>query len=375
MTAFLFCPNPACMYHEKAPSHSWYSHFGSYHTLAFGEVKRFICSSCGKTFSPQTFSTHYYAKKLLTLETILERHCASQSGRAIGRALGISSTTVQNRLDRLARQAIALHASLRSLADPHEAVCVDGFVSFDRSQFFPNEITISITQKSRFILELSHASHRRSGSMSPLQRRRAHELYTLWKPERNSVSRTFRDILDTLAVERPPSPENPLILITDEKSDYSRALEKHPLFMAQDTSHRVAHITVNSHLPRIWSNPLFASNYLDRELRKDLANHHRETTCFTRNVANGLSRLACYIVQHNYRKKFLIKASVSDMRVHADVAGIDSARLCSALENFFSDRVFLSKCVLSRAMERIWKKEAATPGKTESEYLPAFALA
>jgi transposase-like protein len=375
MATFPFCPNPTCPCHETPPSSLWYSRFGTYHTLAFGTVTRFICVACGKTFSSQTFSTHYYAKKLIDLKAILERHCASQSGRAIARALGLSSATVQNRLDRLARQSVALHSSLRPLADPHEAVSVDGFVSFDRSQFFPNELTISITHNSRFILELSHASHRRSGSMTPLQRRRAHELYAPWKPEKNAVGRTFRDILDQLASDRPPSPLHPLILITDEKPDYSRVLEKHPLFTRQDETHRVAHLTVNSHLPRTWLNPLFASNYLDREVRKDLANHHRESTCFTRNVANGLSRIACYIVHHNYMKKYLIKAAVSDTTVHAEAAGIARETLRGALEDFFTRRVFLSKCVLSQAMERIWKKKAGTPGKLKAEYLPRFALA
>ena len=39
----------------------------------------------------------------------------------------------------------------------------------------------------------------------------------------------FRDILDSLAAERPPSPSSPLVLITDDKPDYSRVLDRHPL--------------------------------------------------------------------------------------------------------------------------------------------------
>ena len=375
MDAFSFCPNPNCALHASAPLHDrWYQYHGSYWTQAFGTVPRFKCRWCGRTFSLQTFSTHYYAKKKVDLDILFERHAASQSGRAIGRALGLSTGSVQNRLDRLARQALSLHARLRPLATPHEAVCVDGFVSFDVSQYFPNELTFSITADSRFILELSHTSRRRSGTMTPSQRQRARDLYARWKPEPGGIARTFRDILDALALERPPSPSHPLVLITDDKPDYVRALDRHPLFRSQDEAHRVAHRTVNSKLPRTWLNPLFASNYLDRELRKDQANHHRESTCFSRNVANSLSRLACYIAEHNYFKKFLIKGSVSDDRVHADVAGIPSSLRKEAMEGFFFDRAFLSRCRLSPPMRRIWRKADPTPGKQKAPYLPAFAL-
>ena len=82
------------------------------------------------------------------------------------------------------------------------------------------------------------------------------------------------------------------------------------------------HMTVNSKLPRTVFNPLFPSNYVDRELRKDQAAHRRETTCFGRNVANGLARMACYLGWHNYSKRYLIKARVHDRRTHAAAAGI-----------------------------------------------------
>ncbi len=374
MEGFPFCPNPDCLFHDKAPEHSWFYRYGSYVTQAFGTISRFRCSSCGTTFSQQTFSTHYYAKKLVDLAAVFERQCEAQSERAIARSLGLSCASVQNRLDRLARQALALHASLRPLANPHEDVCVDGFVSFDVSQFFPNELTFSITSNSRFILDLSHASRRRSGPMTHSQRRRASALYAQWKPEPRAIARTFRDILDSLAGDRPPSPLHPLVIISDEKPAYQQVLIRHSLFRSQDEAHRIVHRTVNSRLPRTWNNPLFASNYLDRELRKDSANHHRESTCFTRNVANGLSRLACYIAWHNYHKRYLIKARVIDARVHAEAAGIPQPVIRAAVKNLFTSRAFFSKIRLSNPMKRIWRKEFRTPGRTGKDYLPAYAL-
>jgi transposase-like protein len=369
-----FCPNPLCENHLEPLSPSWYFRNGTHKTKTFGSVPRFLCRSCGKTFSTQTFSIDYYAKKVVDYRDLLTRHAHAESVRALGRGMHLSCGSVLNRFDRLSRQAVALHAELRPLALAREDTCADGFVSFDVSQFFPNEITLSITASSRFILDLSHATRKRSGSMTPAQKARADELYAKAVFERGAVSRSFADILSSLARERPPAPHRPLVLITDEKKEYEQALHRSALWREQDEEHRVAHLRINSRLPRTFQNPLFPSNYLDREIRKDQANHHRETTCFCRNVANGMARLACYLVHHNYRKRYLIKAPVGDERVHAEVAGLDRSRIMLGLEAMFSHRVFRSRISLPETLDRIWRKTYPTPLKTKAEYLPAFAL-
>ncbi|MCX7788486.1 MAG: hypothetical protein N2442_12415 [Spirochaetes bacterium] len=58
---------------------------------------------------------------------------------------------------------------------------------------------------------------------------------------------------------------------------------------------------MRSRRARTRSNPLFAVNYLDREVRKDAANHVRETTRGSRNVKDLMNRLALNQVVHNYR--------------------------------------------------------------------------
>jgi transposase-like protein len=373
MFSFSFCPNPQCTYHFKAPPCPWFSRAGSHSTKAFGPVPRFKCSSCRRTFSTQTFSIDYYAKRVVDYPDLLDRHRSAMSIRSLGRAIDASCGTVLNRIDRLARQALALHARLRLLASTHEDVCADGFVSFDVSQFFPNEIAISIAAESRFVLDLSHATRKRSGTMTKDQRTRAEELYPRLAFERGAITRGFRDILDSLEAERPPTAGRPLVLITDEKKEYIHALRSSALWKNQDEGRRIAHIRVNSQLPRTFQNPLFPSNYLDREIRKDQASQHRETTCFGRNVANGMTRLALYLVDHNYRKKYLIKAPTEDRRVHGEVAGIDRDLIDKGIASMFRERAFLSRIRLPGTLVRIWKKAFVTPFKTKADYLPGFA--
>jgi hypothetical protein len=288
--------------------------------------------------------------------------------------MGISPDSVQNRLERLARQALGVHAALLPLIGTHEAVCVDGFVTFDVSQYFPSEVTISITSDSRFVLDLSQTNRRRSGAMTAAQRRRANQLYAESSLEQGGVSRTFREVIDSLSILKPRKEFVPLVITTDEKPDYMRVLDRHPLFRSQNKEHRVIHQTINSHLPRTFANPLFASNYLDREIRKDQANHHRETACFSRNVANGLCRLVTYFFYHNYIKRFCIKAPCYDKTLHAEVAGIPRAMIDKLLSGFFSERCFFSRVELLPTFERIWTKQSPTPRKKNPEYVAAYAL-
>jgi len=375
MEPVLFCPNPNCENHHYPATVHWFDRYGYHQTRTFGRVPRFKCRSCGRTFSRQTFSIDYYAKRIVDYRDLLIRHANSESLRGITRALGLSCATVQNRFDRLARQAAAFHARMRPLADPREDICIDGLVTYDVSKYFPNEITVSITAGSLFILDLSHATRRRSGSMTREQARRAANIYPRAHFERGGIGRTFADILSSLEHERPPAEDRPLVLITDEKREYVEVLRRSRLWREQDETHRVAHVRISSKLPRTYWNPLFPSNYLDREIRKDQANHRRETTCFSRNASNAMGRFLCYCFYHNYMKRFRIKSAASDDRVHAELAGIERGIVEHSVAEAFSRRVFLSRIRLSGFLARIWNKRIMTPLKNATDYLPAFASA
>jgi len=369
-----FCPYKECPNHSHPPALRWWRHAGSHDTKCFGSVPRFLCRTCGRTFSSQTFSTNYYAKRTIDYRRLEELLASSMSIRALARTFHCSCPSILNRCDRLARQELAAHALLRPLAARHENVCIDGFVSFDRSQFFPNNLTISITSDSRYLLSFTHATLRRSGSMTESQKRRRSTLYPGVPFERRALERSFTELLDELERDRPPCPAAPLVIVTDEKLEYERAFYAHPLSRNQDEAHRVALLRVNSTLPRSCHNPLFASNYLDRELRKDQAAHRRESTCFGRNVANGLSRLACYVGWHNYRKRYRITGPAFDHRLHADQAGIGAEAIARTRRSVFTMRAFSSLIELDGIETKIWGKRFPTPGKTRPDYLPHFAF-
>lgn len=375
MQEYRFCPNKECKYHHTAPDTSWYVASGFYTTKCFGRVPRYRCRACGRFFSRQTFSLDYYAKKRLSFSDLEILVSSSMSIRALSRFFHVSCGTIQNRIDRLSRQAIAVHHLLRPLRTLHEPICIDGFVSFDRSQYFPNNITLAVTSDSQFILGLSHATLRRSGRMTAAQKRTRARLDTCYQFERHALERSFSELLQRLEKEHHFSPTTPLILITDEKKEYRRALSAYPAFRTLDAAHWIIHKTVSSLLPRTRDNPLFASNYTDRELRKDQAAHRRETVCFARNVANMLNRLCVYILWHNYNKPYRIKAGTLQQTTHAAAAGIAPSHIRHALQWMLSERAFVTRLALDSLDIKLWYRQFPTPLKKKPEYLPAYARA
>jgi hypothetical protein len=368
-----FCPNKYCIHHLKPQFIGWWRRAGYHCTDTFGKVPRFKCRTCRKGFSTQTFRINYWAKKLIDYPEFHQLSSESMGVRALARHFNCSTGAVQNRTDRLGRQMIALHTHLHQFFHSHEDICIDGFQSFDVSQYFPNNITISITRGTRFIHEATHATLRRSGSMTDKQKEKRDALAPLFTFEKKSIERSFTDILDHIVLQRPPVAGHPLVIITNEKLEYVHALQGHSLFGDQDADHLTFHQRISSRAERTYSNPLFASNYIDRELRKDQAAHRRETTCHCCSVSKGMMRLWCYIGWHNYHKRFRINNPAEDLSTHAEHAGIPKLTLEWFRDVAYRGRAFLSRFDLTPCDTEAWLKQMPTPLKTGPEYLPKFA--
>ena len=356
-----FCPYKGCERHVDQHDTTWWRHDGYHATKAFGLVSRFQCRSCRRTFSVQTFSLHYYAKRRIAFRRLERLAASSMSIRALGREFRMSCGSILNRIDRLARQGIAMHATLRPLATRDEPVCFDGFVSFERSQYFPADIGISITSDSRYVLGLSHAATRRSGRMNDDQKQSLVRRYDGAVFEKRAIERSFSEHLDLLAAERSISIQRPLVLVTDEKLEYARAFRHHRLYLEQTDERRCVQVRIPSTLSRTRWNPLFASNYYDREVRKDQAQHRRETTCFARSAANDMSRLYAYLVWHNYDKRYLVNWQVDRTKTHAEIAGIARQHLLRLRPAMFKVRAFLSRLTLLPVDERVWLQNIYEP--------------
>jgi len=369
-----FCARQSCVHHRLDPPTPYtdFIPWGFYSTKAFGLVPRFRCLACGKTFSVQTFSPHYYAKRRLDYQDIARRLASCESLSAIGRALRSSTDTISNRISRAARQTLAFDSRLGSCRFPHEDLAADGFESFCRSQFFPNNITILVGSDSQFVYASDHTSLRRKGRMTAKQKQQRALLDRLFRPDPRGVQRSFSRIgLEALRVLS-DSARPSLSLWTDEHPAYGRAIASTPCLAALAGIGRLHHHTISSRAARTRWNPLFPVNYLDREIRKDLHEHVRETVCFGRNVNRQMERLTLYLWWHNYLKPH--RARMEGVS-HAAMAGYDRKETAGQLKRIWLSRAWLSLTELTESMWETWLRRRATPLKKGPDYLPKFARA
>jgi transposase-like protein len=371
-----FCPNSRCSAHNPGTNtHFRFKKKNGYHkTKVIGLVQRYRCAHCGKTFSDRTFAADYWVRKTLDYGEILRATCEGESPSAVARNLHCAWNAVQNRIGRLSRNLLAMHHEVEETLPLTENLVADGFESFDKSQFFPSHVSLLVGQKSQHCYAFSHASQARKGAMTKEQKIKKEQISRLWASPRGGVKASFTKVLRVIPSKWEESRLPRLELITDKHPAYPGAILSVAALKNAVENQRMHHLRFSSKLQRDIRNPLFSVNYLDRELRKDVAAYARESTCFNRNVANGMNRLVLYLVRHNYWKPHRMRPkNVEENRLHAEVAGYELSVIEKAKARVFWDRAFLTKTDYHQWEKDIWLRNYKTPLKTGPEYLPTHA--
>ena len=371
-----FCPNPACIAHNDAlTTKRWYVRDGTYFTIVAGSIQRFRCLLCGRNFSSRTFSIDFMVKRALPYHLIFSRLNAGSGIRSIARDLSVTHKSILNRADRLARQAIALHARLLSGFSLAEDLATDGFESFVGSQYFPNNIHLLAGTDSQFLHTLEYAHLKRKGRMREGQKRRNRFLLSRPMSGWTSISRSFARVVEQIEQLVEGSSTTSATVYSDEKQQYATCISRSPTLQRMRQEGSFAHVRISSRKARTTANRLFSVNYLDRQIRKDCANHVRETVQYSRDASNCMGRLAIYRAFHNYWKPYRIDDKRQGHLLHAEVAGIERARVGQEKWWFFSQRQFLSRLKVSWSDLLIWLKAVGTPLRLRSHDVAAYAWA
>ena len=286
-----FCPNPDCPFHSTAVG--WPvvrdGFFARQHAPI--RVQRFRCRHCRRRFSEQTFRTSYWLQRPALLPAVLRGLVSCAGLRQIARALDASPQTILLHANRLGRHCQLFHELHRPRGPLAEAIALDGFQSFEYSQFHPTWYHVVAGRSSHFFYGFTDSELRRSGRMTPAQRRtRARLEQRHGRPDPRSIERETTAVLAVVCAA-----EQEVELHTDEHADYPRALRR--------LGHlRVRHLTTSSRAARTAHNPLFAINLLDLLIRHSGANHKRETIAFAKRRQMAVWRLWVMLVWRNYLK-------------------------------------------------------------------------
>ena len=369
-----FCPNGDCTAHHQAPQGRWWVKWGTYCTAIGGEVQRYKCKQCGKGFSEQTFSLDYYAKRRVGYEPLCRAVSGCMGVRALGRLFQVSPGTIENKIFRLAHQALGVQGVVWGKMRLKEDLVTDGIESFWVSQYYPVNWQVLVGAQSQFIYGAEPVTIRRKGRMRKEQKRRRAEVERRYRPPAKGLERSVQRVYQGVDYLLENAGTQPVQLRSDEHPVYPRVLKNEALIPEWIREGRLELRYYSSRLPRTIDNPLFAVNYLDRELRKDLAEHVRETTRFARSAHTAVERFTVYLWEHNYRKPFRINQPAADPLTHARKAGVSPGVIRWCESWMFRGRVFLSRFPLPRPLLDVWLRMQETPLSQKRPYLPQYAL-
>jgi transposase-like protein len=339
-----FCPAPSCTFHLD-PSGWRFKRKGFFvRQAAPRRIQRFLCLHCRRSFSSQSFSTTYWLKRPAVLQALFMRLVGCAGYRQIARDLGVSPTTVLGQTARLGRHCLLFHERLRPKHAPTEALAVDGFETFEYSQYTPVHFNLAIGAASHFLYAFTDAELRRKGRMTAAQRARRAELERRYgRPDPRAIELEMAELLRLVAGDGAR-----LELVSDEHPAYPRAVRR-----LKDV--RVVHRTVHSRIARTPANPLFPVNLADLLIRHSSANHKRETIAFSKRRQSAAERLYVFAVWRNYLKSF------SERRRDATPAqrlALLARRL--QVSDVLERRLFPSRASLPERLERYYHRAVAT---------------
>ena len=356
ISSYLHCTNPHCknFWQSNHTDPDWCKEHGTYCTKAFGTVQRYRCQHCGKTFSDQSFSIDYWVHRPIDYLPLITALVSTSGQGNLTRFSGVRYEVIQNRYERLSRMFLALHDRLRSHINTEDLMVLDGFESFATSQYFPNNINILTGARSEYIYGMSFAQLRRKGRMSEKQRKRRKELEDQYgRAAPDAVEMAVASLISDLCRHLDDTERGKVTLRTDKHKAYPRALGR-----VQKAHKNIRHEQYSSHAPRGLSNPLFAVNYVDRQIRKDQVNHVRESVQFARCPAAMMVRLTIYQMYHNYLMPKRVRAQrKGDWQTRGEFLGLNSHQVAGCIREFWGHRVFFHKTNLWEAERMTWFQE------------------
>jgi len=369
----LFCPNSTCPNHYPDTHSQWFDYHGTYESCGV-KRQRFRCKICRKTFSRRTLSIDYWTHLNIDFQQLITLFASGFSVRGLARYFNTTTHTIQNRFSRLTRNIITVFTSLHHSLELSEHLVADGLENFCVSQDFPNNIHLLAGKSSQFLYGFNYSLMRRKGRKTDVQKKRCEKLYPKVDFTRHTIKRTFKELL--VQMTHVAHRSDSFRLYTDEKSQYRLALAEDPFTCGLKVKGGFSHITINSKAPRTVMNDLFSVNYLDREVRKDVPEYHRETVCIGRNVNNSLERLSVYFLHHNFIKRYRIGV-MDEERTHAEVAGVNRDEVRRICEDVVTRRRFYHDGSVSYGgfFDELWRRDIPTPLKKRPDYLPGYAVA
>jgi transposase-like protein len=338
------CPNPNCTcFNTLSPA--WpFKRKGFYlRQQRPHRIQRFTCLACKRHFSTQTFSTSYWQKRPELTARIVMMVVGCMGNRQIARALSVSPATVAQQIARLGRHCLLLQARELERVALLGEIAIDGFETFEWSQYFPFHHNVAVDVASGYFLYHTDSALRRKGRMTAHQKARRMVLEgELGRAHPRAVETGMRELVEALV-----SRGSAMTIRSDDHRAYPRAMAA----LAGDVTHQVT----SSKQRRDERNPLWEINVLDLMIRHSTAAHKRETIAWAKRRQASIEKLAIFQVWRNYVKRRREKGA----RVTpAMLLGVASRPW--RLRDLLAGRLFFEKTALSDRWKEYYRRRVVT---------------
>ena len=292
------CPYRSCSAHH-APRPGFYKRHGSYVARCRPHpIPRFICRSCGRSFSRQTFRMDYRDHRPDLNARLFELLASGIGLRQSARMLHLSRNSTERKFRKIGRHLRRLNLNLRGPLPPQARLQLDEFETFEgRRNTRPLSVPVLIEAESRFLIWAEAVTIPPSGKMTPARRQAI-----AWEQRRRGKRRNCSHLGVWRTLRRGAALCGNLQrvrLATDEKVTYPGLAER--AFGAQ----RLVHTTTNSREPRTVENPLFAINHTEA-IARDLTGRLRRESWLVSKKRRYLDlALHIFMAYRNYvRRRF-----------------------------------------------------------------------
>ncbi len=263
--------------------------------------------------------------------------------RQIARSLGISPSTVAHHIARLGRHCLLFQARALARLSITGDVAIDGFESFEFSQYFPFHHNVAIEVDTGYMLYHTDSVLRRKGRMTLHQKRRRAQLEQRHgRPDPRAVEVGMRELLEPLTRNR-----RAITVRSDDHRAYPRAIHALPC--------RITHRITSSKKRRNAQNPLWEVNLVDLLIRHSTAAHKRETLAWTKRRQASAEKLTIFQVWRNYIKRRWEKGRDESA---AMLKGMAIRRL--SIAEVLNERIFREHIALPRRWSLYYERRVTT---------------
>ncbi len=280
------------------------------------------------------------------------------ANRQIARDLKVNPGTVDRHLQRMARHCLLFHTKQMENSLPPKEIVVDGFETFELSQYYPFHHHVAVEKDTDFFIYFTDSELRRKGRKTSVQKKRMQVLETQHgRPDPQAIRKDMQHLLDVVLHGQLSA-----LVHSDDHKSYLRAI--------RNTDCEIDHVITPGKDHRDKNNRLWEVNLLDLLIRHCGANHKRETISFSKRRQSSSERLAIFLVWRNYIKRRREKERASPSP--AMVRGLFDRRL--EVDEVLSERIFRNHIELPQRWAEYYDRKVTTRSLVKNcEHLLSYA--